>query len=498
MFNVFFCWSGQRSRKLAAELKKHLPKFIPGLAHPNGTNLFMSDDVPKGNRWFDAVEKQLDEADVGIVCITREGLQSGWIHFEAGALARTIRKKRKQGGTLLTYLLGVGSDELTGPLAEYQATGFDREDTKRLCAAIISAMAREAEEPPDWEIAFNKNWGHFERAVKAIGPQPAAELIPGFEDMFRRKTFNEPLEECTRQSWIDRFTAVRETLAALEARRPVMAADNTYLLDLYNQLGSELDGYSMNMGALLLKETRFEVDRESGKLVVGDGIKRACESRRGRIRQLVTHLLAPNCAPVLEAESRGYAKMSSFDSRKTLLIHPTERLIQAHTRGKPVKVGETELTKDILQECAASLWEFDRICFYLVQEQSESADTEHRIRDVEQEFESVRSVDGGGSLVPLHYALRALRAAVRSHELSSQSEEELAQLLKNIEHVITKFGLDPGRQVSDIIADLQRRLIHVDGSFSGESSIRPRQRSDLARSSIEQADESAATSAAPS
>ena len=491
MLDVFFCWSGQRCRRLAGELKKHLPKFIPGLAHANGSNLFVSDDIPKGNRWFDAVEKPLDRADVGIVCITREGLQSGWIHFEAGALARTIRKKRKQGGTLLTYLLGVRSDELTGPLAEYQATGFDREDTKRLCAAVVGAMARDAEEPPDWEIAFNKNWGHFERAVKAIGPQPASELIPGFEDMFRRKTFNEPLEECTRQSWIDRFTAVRETLAALETRRPVMTADNSYLLDLYNQLGSELDGYSMNMGALLLKENRFEVDRESGKLVVGDGIKRACEGRRGRIRQLMTHLLASNCAPVLEAESRGYAKMSSFDSRKTLLIHPTERLIQEHTRGKPIKVGETELTRDVLQKCAASLWEFDRICFYLVQEHSESADTERQIRDVEQEFETVRAVDGGGSLVPLHYALRALREGVRSSEFSSQSEEELAQLLKNIERVIAKFGLDTGRQVSDIIADLQRRLIHTDGAISGESSIRPVRKSDSVRRSIEQTDESA-------
>ena len=83
-----------------------------------------------------------------------------------------------------------------------------------------------------------------------------------------------------------------------------MSADNTYLLDLYNQLGAELDGYSMNMGALLLKETHFNVDAQSGRLIVGDGIKRACESRRGRIRQLVTHLLAPSALRCLRL-SRG-------------------------------------------------------------------------------------------------------------------------------------------------------------------------------------------------
>ena len=70
-------------------LKEHLPKFIPGLVKDSrDTNLFMSDDIVKGSRWFDAVEIQLAKADVGVVCITREGLRSGWIHFEAGALAR--------------------------------------------------------------------------------------------------------------------------------------------------------------------------------------------------------------------------------------------------------------------------------------------------------------------------------------------------------------------------------------------------------------------------
>jgi hypothetical protein len=473
MTNLFFCWSEQRSRALARALKEHLPTFIPGLADPDGSNLFMSDDIVKGSRWFDAVEMQLAKADVGVVCITREGLRSGWIHFEAGALARTIRKKRRQGGALLTYLLGVRPDELTGPLAEYQATSVERDDTKKLCDAIVNAMVRrKAQEPSDWETAFNKNWGNFEAAVKAIGPLPAADLIPGLEDLFRRKTFNEPLEDCTRQSWIDRFTAVRETLAALESHRPVMSADNTYLLDLYNQLGAELDGYSMNMGALLLKENRFDIDGQSGKLIVGDGIKRACESRRGKIRQLVTHLLAPNCAPVLEAASRRYAKMSSFDSRKTLLIHPAERAIQGRSPGAPVTVGKKELTDEVLEACAASLWEFDRICFYLVQEHDESADIERLVRDVDQEFESVRAVDGGGSLIPLYYALRALKAKVWARELGVTLKDELIPLLNRIVHIITRYGLDPGGQVSDIIADLQSRLGQDERTPSAKAAIR--------------------------
>ena len=39
----------------------------------------------------------------------------------------------------------------------------------------------------------------------------------------------------------------------------------------------------MNMAALLLKEIKFDFDPQSGRLTVGDGVKRACDSRRGRI-----------------------------------------------------------------------------------------------------------------------------------------------------------------------------------------------------------------------
>src|SRR5262249_31411817 len=221
---MFICWSGTRSHSLAKALQTYLPKFIPELADES-TNLFVSDEIVKGVRWFDAVDEQLDIADAGLVCVTREALQSGWIHFEAGALARAVRKKERQKkamGTLFTYLLGVESSELRGPLSEFQSTKFEREDNKRLCAAIVNCMKNAAPARETWEKAFDEHWERFEKDVKAIKPLPAEKLIPGLEEMFRRKTFNEPLQECTRQSWIDRFTGVRETIAGLKTYAAVM------------------------------------------------------------------------------------------------------------------------------------------------------------------------------------------------------------------------------------------------------------------------------------
>lgn len=457
----FICWSENRSHRLATALQTWLPKFIPGLQPlDEPANLFVSDDITKGVRWFDAVDQQLDTSDAGIVCVTREALQSGWIHFEAGALARAVRKKERQKkttGALYTYLLGVESSELRGPLSEFQATKFEREDNKKLCAAIVNCMKEGAPVREIWEKAFDENWESFEKQVKAIGPLPAEKLIPSLEEMFRRKTFNEPLEECTRQAWIDRFTGVRETIAGLKTYAAVMKTDNSYLLDLYNELLSQLDGYAMNMGALLLQENHFQVSPENGKLMIGTGIKRACESRRGTVRQLVSHLLAPNCAPVLENESRRYAKMTSFEAKKTIMIHPAEREIQETWDGKTTSKASEEQLKD----CAASLWEFDRIYYYLVQEKSVSADPGQLLESLEEEFENLRAVDGGASLIPVHYAIRALKGVIAR----SAAPNVLVKLLSRIESTLTRiekflsdYELDKGHQVRENIQDLRSYL----------------------------------------
>ena len=455
MANIFICWAGERSQRLGDALHRYLPLFIPSLlGDAQSSSIFISAEIAKGSRWFTQVETALDKADAGVVCVTREALQSGWIHFEAGALARAIRKNEAAGGTsggaLYTYLLGVQPEELKGPLAEFQSTRFDREDTRKFCEAIVSSMGQRAPARAEWEKAFETNWPAFEQTINAIGPMQASRLIPDLEEMFRRKTFNEPIEECTRQAWIDRFSGVQETIAGLKAYRAVLNADNSYVLDLYNQLLSELDIYAMNMAALLLVENKFAVDPGEGKLVIGNGIKRACEGRRGRITSLLTHLLSPNCAPVLEAQSRRYAKMTSFQAKKAILIHPMEHEIQAQrAEGAPMRVKA-----DALDACASSLWEFDRIYFYLVQENSDSARLDRLADCLDQEFENVRSVDGGSSLIPLHYGIRALRKTFQRASPLAGDRVEQARIRRRLSSIVTfldEHGLDKGQQMKENI-----------------------------------------------
>ena len=61
--NIFICWSGDRSKRLANALQTYLPQFIPVFqSAPDKNSLFVSDDITKGSRWFDEVERQLDVA----------------------------------------------------------------------------------------------------------------------------------------------------------------------------------------------------------------------------------------------------------------------------------------------------------------------------------------------------------------------------------------------------------------------------------------------------
>jgi hypothetical protein len=63
-----------------------LPKVIPELKD----GLFVSEQLEKGIEWFTEIVKELEKARAGILCLPPENLQSSWLHFEAGALAKQL------------------------------------------------------------------------------------------------------------------------------------------------------------------------------------------------------------------------------------------------------------------------------------------------------------------------------------------------------------------------------------------------------------------------
>lgn len=93
--SVFISWSGRRSQKLAQALHDWLPQVVQKV-----TPWMSSEDISAGARWANLIAGQLETTGFGIVCLTRENLIAPWVHFEAGAIAKSVG-----AASLVPYLL---------------------------------------------------------------------------------------------------------------------------------------------------------------------------------------------------------------------------------------------------------------------------------------------------------------------------------------------------------------------------------------------------------
>ena len=444
---VFICWSGERSKEVAGLLRQWLPTVLDGLV------LTFSPDIEKGVRWFDSISQELSRARAGLVCLTPENLESGWIHFEAGALFRETT-------TIFPFLFQIQAEDLHGPLSHIQSTEATREDTKKLIAVMAEVMARETPQRPVWEQKFEKEWPLFEERLRKIEPLQVKAVLPSLDKLFQRKTFTEPLDECENQKWRDRYDGAQETLNQLRRwRKKVRRCVAPHVSDYYEELVKEVDGYCMALGAHLLKEKQF-LTREPGKLEIESAILRPCEERRRNIFRVLNHLEDQSGAPILD-ESRFYRRLFTIEDKKTQLIHPIEK-----------KIKQGEVPQGILSGGLVSQWEFDRIVYYLVQENRGDLNMGALIECVTTELEKVRARDEEDGLVPLHYAIRALERGVRrlrqAQALNEAIKSEMCHIAVRVESFL---GAKPGR---DAGGHIKENLVALRAAYEVRPSSRRR------------------------
>jgi len=165
---VFISWSGPRSEALAEVLRLWLNDVIQVL-----DPWISSQDIDKGRRWDAEIASELGQSNVGIICLTRENITSPWILFEAGALAKSLDKS-----LVCPYLLDLKPTELTGPLAQFQVTVANEEDTCKLLRTINKALGENARSAEQLDKAFTKWWPELKTAIDAIPKtsSPAKQL----------------------------------------------------------------------------------------------------------------------------------------------------------------------------------------------------------------------------------------------------------------------------------------------------------------------------------
>ena len=158
---VFISWSGERSHALAAALKEWIPPLLQSV------DVWMSaSDIEKGAMWDTTIAEHLSSADLGIVCLTPENLQSPWILFESGALSKRVRKSR-----LCTYLLGLRPQDVPPPLGLFQHTVVEKEDTRTLIQTINGGTERPLRSEA-MNMLFDATWPQVEARLHSIPAAP--------------------------------------------------------------------------------------------------------------------------------------------------------------------------------------------------------------------------------------------------------------------------------------------------------------------------------------
>ena len=166
--NVFISWSGERSRLAAEALKGWLGTVLQN-ARP-----WMSTEIEKGSRSYEEIARALEGMKVGIICLTPENLTSEWLHFEAGALSKTLDPKTR----VCTYLLAdLESSTLKAPLAWFQWTRANKADTRKLIGTINKHLDATQVPEDKLDTIFEKMWPDLEQKLKAL-PIPSTAPPP--------------------------------------------------------------------------------------------------------------------------------------------------------------------------------------------------------------------------------------------------------------------------------------------------------------------------------
>lgn len=160
---VFISWSGERSKALAQACHDWIPLVL------HNVEPWLSEaDIEAGDRWAEAVAKELSDSNFGIICVTRENVGSPWVLFEAGALAKSM-----QGSKVIPLLLDLDFRDITGPLAQFQAKKLEKAGINEVISSINQTANHAVPEARAKQL-FDALWPEFEKKVAAIPKQPTA------------------------------------------------------------------------------------------------------------------------------------------------------------------------------------------------------------------------------------------------------------------------------------------------------------------------------------
>jgi hypothetical protein len=129
-------------------------------------------DLDAGVRWGRELAEQLQETNFGIICATRQSIESAWLLFEAGALSKSTASSR-----VCPYLIGLKARLLTGPLSQFQTREATAEGTLSLLQSVNNSMGDDALRQDQLERNFARFWPDLEAVLRQV--RARSILLPG-------------------------------------------------------------------------------------------------------------------------------------------------------------------------------------------------------------------------------------------------------------------------------------------------------------------------------
>ena len=174
--DIFLSWSTDRSKNLANIFNKWITKVIPQIEV-----YYSPDDIQPGERWSDSIKDGLKGNPMGIFFIVEENIVQPWLNFEAGAISNQV------GNTNVIPLLhDIEPSRITGPLTQFQAISYNKEDLSKL-VKLINANIKDVRKIDSvilndifekWYPDFEKDYNEFKKEY----PSPEIKEVSGFLD----------------------------------------------------------------------------------------------------------------------------------------------------------------------------------------------------------------------------------------------------------------------------------------------------------------------------
>lgn len=186
---VFLSWSGNISKEIAEELNKWIPTVLQSVKP-----YFSPSDIEKGAKWDSEITNNLNESSMGIICVTAENTNKPWILFEAGALSNKLEKSR-----VCPLLFEIANSDLTGPLATFQTTIFNKNEFKKLIQTINKQLGETKVMDAIFEETFETFFPKLEQKINAIIKKNQSKDIERPIERTDREILEEILELTRRQ-----------------------------------------------------------------------------------------------------------------------------------------------------------------------------------------------------------------------------------------------------------------------------------------------------------